>query len=55
LKKPFSPPNKPTKQKGGADEEAEPLSLEANLMGATIVALIAGGSLKGVIDYMMKE
>jgi len=44
---------------GGAREkvsdDAEPLSLEATLMGAVIVALIAGGSLKGVVDYIMKE
>ena len=38
---------------GGAREE--PLSTEAQIMGATVIALIAGGSLKGLVDYLMKE
>ena len=38
---------------GGAREE--PLSTEAQIMGATVLALIAGGSLKGLVDYLMKE
>jgi hypothetical protein len=40
-------------QHGGAREE--PLSTEAQIMGATVIALIAGGSLKGLVDYLMKE
>jgi hypothetical protein len=39
--------------RGGAREE--PLSTEAQIMGATVIALIAGGSLKGLVDYLMKE
>jgi hypothetical protein len=39
------------KQSGGA----QPLSTEAQIMGATVIALIAGGSLKGLVDYLMKE
>ena len=38
---------------GGARKE--PLSTEAQIMGATVIALIAGGSLKGLVDYLMKE
>jgi TM2 domain-containing membrane protein YozV len=42
--------------KGGATpEDSKPLSLEAQVMGAAIVAIIAGGSLKGLIDYLMTE
>jgi hypothetical protein len=37
------------KQAGGA--RSEELSSEAKLLGATVVALIAGGLIKGVVDY----
>jgi len=38
-------------QEGGAHPEE--LSTEAQILGATVVALIAGGSLKGLVDYLM--
>jgi len=38
---------------GGARDEE--LSVESQVMGAAIVALIAGGSLKGLVDYLMAE
>jgi len=38
---------------GGARKEI--LSLEAQVMGATVMALLAGGSLKGIVDYLMTE
>jgi hypothetical protein len=41
------------KQTGGARDE--PLTTEAQIMGATVIALIAGGSLKGLIDYLMPQ
>jgi len=41
-----------TKQTGGAKED---LSTESQIMGASIIALIAGGSLKGLVDYLMAE
>lgn len=41
------------KQTGGAREE--PLTTEAQIMGATVIALIAGGSLKGLVDYLMPQ
>ena len=31
------------------------LSTEAQVMGTVVVALIAGGSLKGLVDYLMIE
>jgi len=37
---------------GGARSQ---LSAESQIMGAAVIALIAGGSLKGLIDYLMKE
>jgi len=40
---------------GGARHQDDSLSTEAQIMAAAIVALIAGGSLKGVIDYLMVE
>jgi hypothetical protein len=40
-------------QSGGARKEE--LSTEAQIMAATVVALIAGGSLKGLVDYLMVE
>jgi hypothetical protein len=49
---PQSQPQSQAPMVGGA---REPLSLESTVMGATIVALIAGGSLKGLIDYLVKE
>jgi hypothetical protein len=48
--KPTTP--KPVAMKGGARED---LSLESQIMGVSIVALIAGGSLKGLVDYLMTE
>jgi hypothetical protein len=42
----------PSSQQGGARPE---LSTEAQVMGAVVVALIAGGSLKGLVDYLMTE
>ena len=42
-------------QAGGARHQEDPLSTEAQIMAAAIVALIAGGSLKGVVDYLMVE
>jgi len=39
-------------KKGGYRQE---LSLESHIMGASIAALIAGGSLKGLIDYIMAQ
>jgi hypothetical protein len=39
-------------QQGGARES---LSLESQIMGAVVVALIAGGSLKGLVDYLFTE
>jgi hypothetical protein len=47
LKNPFST------QTGGARDE--PLTTEAQIMGATVIALIAGGSLKGLVDYLMPQ
>ena len=38
---------------GGARKEE--LSSEAQIMAATVVALIAGGSLKGLVDFLMLE
>ena len=43
----------PQAQVGGARKEH--LSTEAQVMGAAVVALIAGGSLKGLVDYLMTE
>jgi TM2 domain-containing membrane protein YozV len=39
--------------KGGAREE--PLSTEAKIMGAVVIALVAGGSLKGLVDYLIAD
>ena len=39
-------------QRGGSLEE---LSTESQVMGGIIVALLAGGSLKGLIDYTMNQ
>jgi hypothetical protein len=41
------------KQGGGAYPEE--LSTEAQILGATVIALIAGGSLKGLVDYLMVQ
>jgi hypothetical protein len=43
---------KVAKQGGGAHDE---LSVESQIMGATILALIIGGSLKGLIDSTMTQ
>ena len=42
---------------GGArhEEQKEPMSTEAQVMGAALIAIIAGGSLKGLIDYLTAE
>jgi len=40
-------------QEGGARKE--PLSTEAKILGASIIAIITGGGLKGLVDYLMKE
>ena len=40
-------------QKGGAKPET--LSTEAQIFGAVTVALIGGGAIKGLVDYLMKE
>ena len=41
-------------QAGGSYKSSEePLSTEAQIMGATILALIVGGSVKGLVDYML--
>jgi len=45
-------------QQGGyrrSQDNEEPLSTEAQIMGATLIALIAGGSLKGLVDYIMPQ
>ena len=39
-------------QKGGSRSE---LSSESQILGATVIALVAGGSLKGLIDYLMNQ
>ena len=38
---------------GGARKE--PLSTEAKILGASIIAIITGGGMKGLVDYLMKE
>jgi TM2 domain-containing membrane protein YozV len=48
------PPAPAKPQKGGARSDTD-LSLEAQIMGASVIALIAGGSLKGLVDYLMVE
>ena len=40
-------------QIGGARKE--PLSTEAKILGAAVIALITGGGMKGLVDYLMKE
>jgi len=50
---PKLPKNPFSKQTGGAREES--LTTEAQIMGATVIALIAGGSLKGLVDYLMPQ
>jgi len=44
-----------TLNQGGGGARKEELSIEAQVMAATVVALIAGGSLKGLVDYLMVE
>jgi hypothetical protein len=53
----FSEPPKPIlpRQNQGGGARKEELSTEAQIMAATVVALIAGGSLKGLVDYLMVE
>jgi len=46
--------NKAVPQQGGAKTE-ETLSSEAQIFGAVTMALIGGGAIKGLIDYLMKE
>jgi len=41
-------------QLGGARKQEE-LSSESQIMAATVIALIAGGSLKGLVDFLMVE
>ena len=41
-------------QAGGAYKEEE-LSAEAQVFGAVTVALISGGAIKGLVDYLMQE
>jgi hypothetical protein len=44
----------PHTQKGGGYKE-ESLSTEAQVFGAVTVALIGGGAIKGLVDYLMQE
>jgi TM2 domain-containing membrane protein YozV len=39
----------------GGSRDAEELSTESIVLGGTILALIVGGALKGVVDYVMPE
>ena len=41
------------KMSGGARKQE--LSLESQVMGASIAALIAGGALKGIVDYLISQ
>jgi hypothetical protein len=40
-------------QRGGARNA--PLSTESKILGAAVIALITGGGMKGLVDYLMKE
>lgn len=46
-------------QSGGArrphTSPVAPLSTEAKILGSAIIAIITGGGLKGLVDYLMKE
>ena len=61
VKMPAMPAMPAPQQAGGAKikkpkhQKEESLSTEAHIMGATVIALIAGGSLKGLVDYLMPE
>ena len=50
-----SPPSAPPQTGGSRAKQAptENLSTEAQVLGAAILAIIAGGSLKGLVDYLM--
>lgn len=48
-----SPVPIPQPMRGGA--HPEPLSVDAQILGAVTIAVIAAGSLKGIVDYLMKE
>ena len=48
-------PSLPTQKGGYRSTKEETLTVEAQIMGATVVALIAGGSLKGLVDYLMPQ
>jgi TM2 domain-containing membrane protein YozV len=41
--------------RGGARHDASTISTEGKILGAVTVALVAGGALKGAIDYLVKE
>jgi len=41
-------------QVGGSDPLSDSLSSESQILGAALIALIAGGSLKGLVDYLMQ-
>jgi hypothetical protein len=45
-------PTTAPEQAGGSRSE---LSSESQILGATVIALVAGGSLKGLIDYLMAQ
>ncbi len=42
-------------QTGGGRRPVESLSAEAQVLGAAVLALIAGGGIKGLVDTLMKE
>lgn len=42
-----------TKQEGGGSTDS--LSLEAHILGASVIAIISGGTLKSLIDYLVSE
>ena len=43
----------PAAQAGGS--RSTPLSIDAQILGATVTAIVAGGLLKGIVDYLMTE
>ena len=42
-------------QMGGARKATAPLSAESQVLGAAVLALIAGGGIKGLVDYFLRE
>ena len=48
---PMRVPAPAPQQTGGGS--SEPLSTESQILGATVLALIVGGSLKGLVDYLL--